>query len=130
MFNAPFSFEGRIRRTEYGLSYLTFGFTAYLLDTIFEDYGESIQGVQLLFFIPMLWFLWAQAAKRCHDIGHSGWWQLIPFYIFWLIFAEGRRGRNQYGPDPKDNDEEEGATSYVKPEVATNINQNDSDKNE
>jgi hypothetical protein len=52
----------------------------------------------------------------------------MPFYVFWLVFAKGRNGRNQYGGDPKDNDEEESATSYVKPEIITNINQNDSDE--
>jgi hypothetical protein len=44
----------------------------------------------------MLWFLWAQSAKRCHDLNKSGWWQLIPFYFFVLLFSTGDYGPNQY----------------------------------
>ena len=51
--------------------------------------------------IPILWFLYAQGAKRCHDRNCSGWWQLVPFYPIWMLFAEGTRGPNEYGPDPK-----------------------------
>jgi uncharacterized membrane protein YhaH (DUF805 family) len=49
----------------------------------------------------MLWFLWAQGAKRCHDIGNSGWYQIIPFYVFWMLFANGQKETNQYGINPK-----------------------------
>lgn len=115
---------------EYGVSYFLHILYLFFLGGVVRRFGDPPSLIIFLLMVPSFWFLFAQAAKRCHDIGHSGWWQLIPFYIFWLIFAEGRRGRNQYGPDPKDNDEEESATSYVKPEVATNTNQNDSDKNE
>jgi hypothetical protein len=49
----------------------------------------------------MLWFLWAQGAKRCHDRGNNGLFQIIPFYIFWMIFANSEYGNNEYGPNPK-----------------------------
>ncbi|MDX3915371.1 MAG: hypothetical protein QHC79_17640 [Pseudosphingobacterium sp.] len=58
MFKSPFSFEGRIRRTEYGLSYLTFCFSAYVLGAMFEgSEGVSIVA-EILLIIPLLWFLW------------------------------------------------------------------------
>jgi len=49
----------------------------------------------------MCWFLFAQGAKRCHDMNNSGWYQLVPFYILWMLFYQGTAGPNNYGPDPK-----------------------------
>lgn len=43
----------------------------------------------------------ASATKRCHDLGNSGWYQLIPFYIIALLFIKGDDCCNQYGTNPK-----------------------------
>ena len=51
--------------------------------------------------VPYFWFIWAQGAKRCHDRGNSGWYQIIPFYGLWMLFAEGEIGTNEYGNSPK-----------------------------
>jgi len=55
----------------------------------------------LILCIPGFWFMWAQGAKRCHDRGNSGWFQLIPFYRLWMMFAESDYGPNEYGENPK-----------------------------
>jgi len=100
MFAAPFSFEGRIRRMEYGLSYILYLVVYFCAKTMMEfESTISILGFVLL--IPAFWFLLAQSAKRCHDLGNSGWYQLIPFYFFWLICEDGEPCENAYGDDPK-----------------------------
>ena len=100
MFSKPFSFEGRIRRTEYGISLIIY-FVIYMVVLAIMESGEEA-AILGLAYIPMLWFLWAQGAKRCHDMGQSGWFQIIPFYVFWMIFAKGEFGvANKYGVNPK-----------------------------
>ncbi|MBM3402096.1 MAG: DUF805 domain-containing protein [Bacteroidetes bacterium] len=96
MFRAPFSFNGRIRRMEYGISIIIY-LIAYSLIV-----GMSLSSVIFLVaFVPLIWFLWAQGAKRCHDRGNSGWYQIIPFYALWMLFAEGDKNENEYGNSPK-----------------------------
>ncbi|MCG2419338.1 DUF805 domain-containing protein [Aequorivita sp. F47161] len=100
MFKSPFSFNGRIRRTEFGISYALFLFFIYGFAFIIEQL--NISGLQLLLpFAAAYWFLVAQGAKRCHDLGNNGFYQLIPFYIFAMIFSEGEKRKNKYGQDPK-----------------------------
>ena len=97
MFSNPFSFEGRIRRTEYGLSLLIFSFGLSIVNLFLKD-GYTIVSLAI---IPLYWFLWAQGAKRCHDLGKNGWWQIIPLYVLLLIFSKGEIGINKYGINPK-----------------------------
>ena len=102
MFKAPFSFKGRIRRTEFCLSYLIYFIVAMILQfALLSQQSESIGLVYILVILPFGVFLLAQGAKRCHDRGNSGWFQLIPFYVFWMFFADGERGINEYGLNPK-----------------------------
>ena len=86
MFSSPFSFDGRIGRTEYGISIIIYVIVLTSVNAIVASGDVPIIG---LAYIPMLWFLWAQGAKRCHDVGNNGWWQIIPFYVFWLLFQDG-----------------------------------------
>ena len=104
MFKRPFSFNGRIRRTEYCLSFLIYMIWYGVINAIMEtpDPSAGASVFVLASFIPMIWFLWAQNAKRCHDRGNSGWYQLIPFYIFVLLFGGSDEGSNEYGDNPKE----------------------------
>lgn len=103
MFENPFSFNGRIRRTEYGISYILYlaMYATFISYVIREDPEDNNALAFLLLAIPTLWFLLAQGAKRCHDLGHSGWFQLIPFYVLWMLFQDGDSGNNEYGENPK-----------------------------
>jgi uncharacterized membrane protein YhaH (DUF805 family) len=99
MFQAPFSFNERIRRTEFGISFIS-----YLICATVIDIGQidlEYKAIFIIANIPLLWFVSAQGAKRCHDTGRSGFWQLVPFMIFWLLFEDGQPGENEYGDNPK-----------------------------
>ena len=104
MFKRPFSFNGRIRRLEYGISFILY-FIWYVFIGVMSKTSEPSPAASifiLVSFIPMIWFLWAQNAKRCHDRGNSGWYQLIPFYFLVLLFGDGDEGENEYGDNPKE----------------------------
>ncbi|MBR1787025.1 MAG: DUF805 domain-containing protein [Paludibacteraceae bacterium] len=93
-----FSFEGRIGRGEYWLSYIVYNLFCLPMNILEEDeISGSLALIWLLLLIPMLWMIIAQGAKRCHDRGNSGWFQIIPFYGLWMAFAPGDDGPNEYG---------------------------------
>lgn len=103
MFKDPFSFEGRIRRSEYCISNIIYLIAYFIVALIGASVGHD-GGVAIIVIcmIPMFWFMIAQGSKRCHDLGNSGWWQLIPLYGLWMLFADGEKGANQYGENPKE----------------------------
>lgn len=102
MFANVFSTDGRIRRTEYGLTIIFAYAFLFLMSLIMQGGGgEFFAIIFVICYFPLIAVLITQGAKRCHDRGNSGWFQFIPFYGFWMLFAEGDPGRNKYGLNPK-----------------------------
>jgi uncharacterized membrane protein YhaH (DUF805 family) len=62
----------------------------------------------IVLFLFIFWTSLAVGAKRCHDRGRSGWFQLISLIPFigslWLLvelgILKGKEGGNRFGPDP------------------------------
>ena len=99
MFKNSFSFDGRIRRTEYGISLIIFYISLQIISFLIAE-TKKLEILELLF-IPLIWFIAAQGSKRCHDKGKAGWYQIIPFYVFALIFTDGDNRENKYGLNSK-----------------------------
>ena len=110
-------FDGRARRMEYwmfNLVYIFIGIIAQLFDNLFGiafwEYGYGPIYLILVFglFIPSL----AVSVRRLHDVGKSGWMLLIilipligAIWLLVLLFTDSQPGRNEYGPNPKYDDD-------------------------
>lgn len=98
IFSNVFSKKGRIGRLEYFISYLTYYFVYGMYVTLIET-AESIS--YILFLSISFWIatyiIIVQGAKRCHDRGNSGFYQLIPFYFLFMLFGKGEDVKNKYG---------------------------------
>lgn len=101
MFKHAFVFKGRARRSEFLIAYISF----YAAMMIFYALAQTESGfasfVGIILFIGGSWFLLSEGTRRCHDLGHSGFWQLIPYYVFWMLFQNSKEGPNEYGNNPK-----------------------------
>lgn len=105
-FNRYRDFTGRARRSEYWFFYLftvLINFFIGFFEYIFLEGSVFLSTiVHLIILCPML----AVGARRLHDIGMSGWWQLIMLTIVGIILLiywfckKGDDGKNNFGPDP------------------------------
>lgn len=91
-----FSFKGRVGR--FGAVLIVVSIFSWVSFLFYNPDAD------LSYWIPMLFCFYLYltlGAKRCHDLNHTGWFQLIPFYILVMLFAAGDDEKNDYGE--KDN---------------------------
>lgn len=100
MFSKPFSFKGRISKLEFILSFFV-SFLYYIIPLRLDQMKLLTETTAGIFLIPIPFFMIAQATKRCHDSGKSGWSQLIPFIGINILFDKGQEEKNKYGESPK-----------------------------
>ncbi|WP_028025443.1 DUF805 domain-containing protein [Enterovibrio calviensis] len=98
-------FSGRARRKEYWMFILF-----YLIFSIVLTFIDSMLGtmfLSLIFSLALLIPSISLTARRLHDTGRSGWWQLIALIplvgaIVMLVFlVQDSKEDNQYGANPK-----------------------------
>jgi uncharacterized membrane protein YhaH (DUF805 family) len=105
------NFNGRARRKEYWMFTLVNVIIAIILAVIDNVAGLTYAGgngiigsvYSLIVLVPGI----AAVVRRLHDTGRSGWnylWVLTCigiFYVLYLLILEGDHGPNEYGADPK-----------------------------
>lgn len=83
------TFSGRATRSEYWWFYLftiLFSIAVEILATVFfPASSDAYNSFTVLMSAAMLMPTLAVACRRLHDIGRSGWWQLIGLTIIGLI---------------------------------------------
>ena len=99
------TFQGRATRSEFWWFYLftlLIGWGASLVGTVTlgEEEGQLLSTIfSLVFFVPVI----SAGSRRLHDIGRSGWWQLliitligILVLIYWWA-SDSMKTSNNYG---------------------------------
>ncbi len=105
-----FIFTGRARRSEYW-NFVLFNFLNSVLASFMDqtfgtiDVENGIGYINLTYSLAVLIPGVAVAIRRMHDVGKSGWYMLIPIYNIVLAVTPGTIGENEYGPDPKQADQ-------------------------
>lgn len=103
-----FSLQGRIPRSAYwigSLIVLLAYITAVILAITFIKDNQTLQLVNAVLNLPLLWTSVALQVKRWHDRDKSGWWFFLSFVpiigALWtfieLGFFRGTYGPNSYG---------------------------------
>jgi uncharacterized membrane protein YhaH (DUF805 family) len=101
------TFSGRARRSEYWYFFLFNVIISFVLGFVGVSMGTTILSniYSLAVLIPGI----AVGVRRMHDVGKSGWFILVPIYNLILACTDGENGDNEYGADPKAEEEEEEA---------------------
>lgn len=118
-FSKAYSFNGRIRRLEFGVSIIMFLFIwllhGYVILRITNNElnkPTKFDGALILTsFILQIWFLLSQSVKRAHDLNESGWRIFNPLFWYNLFFKKGSAYKNNYGSNPK-------KLTYYQPKVS------------
>lgn len=103
MFKNVFLFKGRARRSEFWVAYAIFFFAMMAVSAIADAGGDSgfVAFLCIVLFIAGFWLFLSEGTRRCHDLGHNGFWMLIPYYLLWMLFQNSKEGPNEYGNNPK-----------------------------
>lgn len=116
-------FSGRSRRKEFWMFILFHELLMLLvliLDVVIVAFGINTVNLWLYYLLGTLIPYWAVLFRRLHDIGASGWYiflNLIPvlgwIWFLFLLCLDSNPYPNQYGPNPKDEEDEDyAAYSY------------------
>lgn len=90
------TFSGRATRSEFWYFEL-FYILLIIASTFVDPTSNGLLGN--LLFLGFIVPLTAVGCRRMHDVGKSGWFQIIPFYNLVLLCRESE-GDNQYGARP------------------------------
>lgn len=95
-------FSGRANRTQYWM-FVLFYIIIYIVLAVIDSFLGTIF-LALLFSLALLIPSISIGARRLHDIGRSGWWQLIALIpllgaiVLIVFFVQDSHEDNEYGP--------------------------------
>ncbi|MDR8523126.1 DUF805 domain-containing protein [Shewanella fidelis] len=95
-------FSGRARRTEFWM-FMLICFCIQLALTLL-----GLETISMLLSLALIVPNLSIGARRLHDTGRSGWWQLllliplIGFIVLIVFWAQDSHSANNYGANPKE----------------------------
>lgn len=99
-----FKFNGRVGRKKYALFFIPLSIFATLVCWLHGNNDFSII-VSMIVYVSFFQLI-AVTSRRLHDLGVSGFWQillfLIPPSLISLCFFKGEAKSNKYGEPPLD----------------------------
>lgn len=100
-----FVVDGRMDRRHFWsfiLFYVIFGAVAGVIDSfVFENEYLILEYYVGIMTLPLL----SMRIKRVHDVGKNSWFSFIPIYSLILEVSDSDLGENEYGANPKENEE-------------------------
>lgn len=103
------TFSGRASRSEYWWFFLFNMIVSIVLGFVQGAAGQEV-GISDFYNLAIIIPSIAVACRRLHDIGRSGWWQLIFIIpiLGWVLLlvwycTKGEQGENRFGAIPADN---------------------------
>jgi uncharacterized membrane protein YhaH (DUF805 family) len=104
-------FSGRATRTEFWMFVLINFIIGVIIDLLDHLLGlDNLPIISWLYSLAILVPTLAVGARRLHDIGRTGWWQLIGLIpiLGWIVLlvyncTDSQDRENAYGPNPKEN---------------------------
>ena len=102
------NFKGRARRKEYWMFHLFYILFIVILGIFADFVDEAFAFLVIIFMLAMIMPVISVTARRLHDVGKSGWLQLITLIpligaIVLLVFVckDSDPLENEYGTSPK-----------------------------
>ena len=99
-------FSGRARRKEFWM-YFLFYTIFYIVATFIEE-ATGNPFITLIYALALALPTISIATRRLHDIGRTGWWQLlgvIPllgFIVLIIFYVQDSKPDNKFCPNPKE----------------------------
>lgn len=104
VFSKYVDWNGRALRSEYWW-WTLFSIIVSVVTSVIDGAAGILAFNPLWSLVSLLPSLFV-ATRRLHDVGRSGWWQLIAltgigiFVLLYWYIIEGDKGDNAYGPHP------------------------------
>tara|TARA_B100002049_G_scaffold184374_1_gene141386 strand:+ start:8067 stop:8408 length:342 start_codon:yes stop_codon:yes gene_type:complete len=98
-------FSGRARRKEFWMYFLFYTIFYFVAAIIEELTGNPF--ITVIYALVLLLPTLSIGARRLHDIGRTGWWQLlniiplVGFIVLIVFFVQDSKPDNKYGANPK-----------------------------